>query len=81
MFWMSHFRISQSTMAQFAWPNSHDALDMRVPFKQIDWIELERTVKQEFNVVHQQQIASGMLLCQFTQDRRGLQVALSLWNH
>jgi hypothetical protein len=54
---------------------------MRVPFQQIDWIELERTVKQELNVVHQQQVASGMLLCQFTQDRRGLQVALSLWNN
>jgi hypothetical protein len=46
MLWMSHCCISQSTIAQLAWPDSHDALDMRVPFKQIDWIKLERSVKQ-----------------------------------
>jgi hypothetical protein len=48
-----------------------------VTLQQIEWIELEGSVEQEFDVVQQQQVASGMLIGQLTQDRRGLQVALS----
>ena len=47
-------------------------------FQQIEWIELERSVEQDLDVVQQQQIASGMLIGQLTQDGGGLQVALSL---
>lgn len=53
---------------------------MRVSLQQIEWIELKGSVEQQFDVVQQQQVARGMLIGQLTQDRRGLQVALSLWH-
>jgi hypothetical protein len=49
-----------------------------VALQQIEWIELKGSVEQQFDVVQQQQVARGMLIGQLTQDRRGLQVALSL---
>ena len=37
-----------------------------LPLEQIKRVELQRDVEQQLNVVHQQQIALGMLISQFT---------------
>ena len=82
MFWVPHVGVSQPARSrialQLARPNRHDAFCVCVTLQQIEWIELERAVEQEFEIVQQQQVTRGMLIGQFTQDRRGLQVALFL---
>ena len=82
MFWVPHIGVSQPARScvalQLARPNRHDAFCVCVTLQQIERIELERSVEQEFDVVQQQQVARGMLIGQLTQDRRGLQMALSL---
>jgi len=82
MFWVAHVGVGQPACSrvavQHAGPNGYDSLGMGVAFQQIEWIELEGSIEQEFDVVQQQQVARGMLIGQLTQDRRGLQVALSL---
>jgi hypothetical protein len=81
-FWMPNVSVGQPACSritlQLAWPNRHDALRVRVPFQQIEWIELKGSVKQHFDVVQQQQVARGMLIGQLTQDGRGLQATLPL---
>ena len=82
MFWVPHVGVSQPARScvalQLSRPNRHNGFCVRVTLQQIKWIKLERSVEQELDVVQQQQIASGMLTGQFTQDRRGLQMALFL---
>ncbi|AKU11249.1 hypothetical protein AzCIB_1344 [Azoarcus sp. CIB] len=82
MFWVPYVGVSQPARScvalQLARPNRHDAFRVCVTLQQIEWIELERSVEQELDVVQQQKVAGGMLIGQLTQDRRGLQVALSL---
>ncbi|KFB73441.1 MAG: hypothetical protein AW09_001306 [Candidatus Accumulibacter phosphatis] len=82
VFRVPHFGVGQSARSrialQLAGPNRDDAFRVRVTLQQIERIELERAVEQEFDVVQQQQVATGMLIGQLTQDRCGLQVTLSL---
>ena len=82
MFWVPHVGIRQPARScvalQLARPNRHDAFRVCVTLQQIERVELERSVEQEFDVVQQQQVASGMLIGQLTQNRRGLEMALFL---
>lgn len=77
MFWVANVSISQPVCSCVTWPNRYDAFCARVKLQQVEWIELERSVEQKLDVVQQYQIATGMLLDQFTQDNGGLQEARS----
>lgn len=81
MFWMTHFCIAQAAIPQLTGPNRDYSARVCMPLQQIEWVESKCTVKQQLNIVDEQQISLSMLISQLPKDADGLERPLFQRNY
>src|SRR5690606_17085105 len=75
---MPHLGIAQPAVTQLSWPHSYNTPAVSVALEQVQRVELERPVKQQLDVVEQDQIATRVLVGQLPHSDIGLKCSLPL---
>jgi hypothetical protein len=81
IFWMPHLGIGQprrATLPQLPGPNGDDPTGMGLALEQVERVQLKRSVEQQLDIVHQQEVPVGTLIRNLSEDLPSLKLAVLL---
>ena len=71
VFWMPHRGIGESIVVKITWPRGYDPTRMRVSLEQVQWVQMQSPVEQQFEVVEQDKpVRSGKAVFKLLEQLR-----------